>query len=74
VVGVWGFAEQHGFTIVSKDIDYVDLAMEKGPPPKVIAITLGNCTTGQVESLIRMRLMDIRAFGGNVEEAVLISP
>ena len=34
--------------IVSKDEDFVRLSVLRGPPPKVILIRLGNCTTDDV--------------------------
>jgi predicted nuclease of predicted toxin-antitoxin system len=71
---IWDFAKKEGFTITSKDSDYVDRGMQEGPPPKVIAITLGNCTTGQIESLLRMRIAAIRAFAADPQEAILFLP
>ena len=34
---VWSFAQQNGFTVVSKDADFVNLALLRGQPPKLIA-------------------------------------
>lgn len=71
---VWDFAKAGVYAIVSKDSDFSDLATMEGPPPKVIAVTLGNCSTRQVESLLRMKAQAILAFGNDNDEGVLIIP
>jgi predicted nuclease of predicted toxin-antitoxin system len=70
---VWEFAKNGGFAIISKDSDFSDMAALEGPPPKVITISLGNCTTNQVESLLRMRAQVIVDFG-NSNDAILVLP
>ena len=50
---VWKFAIDNGFVLVSKDADMHDRSLLFGFPPKVIWIRLGNCSTAQVEKLIR---------------------
>jgi predicted nuclease of predicted toxin-antitoxin system len=59
---VWEHARLNGFTIVSKDADYNNLSVVRGSPPKVIWLLLGNCTTTQVEIVIRARFADLEAF------------
>lgn len=59
---VWTFALQNGFAIVSKDIDYSNLSVLRGSPPKVIWLQLDNCTTAQGEAVFRVRFVDIEAF------------
>ena len=48
---VWEFARNNGFTIVSQDSDFADMAALYGPPPKVIWLRCGNQTTEFVEHL-----------------------
>jgi predicted nuclease of predicted toxin-antitoxin system len=38
---IWDFAKQNGFAIITADTDFVTLANNYGPPPKVIL--LENC-------------------------------
>jgi len=47
---------------VSKDDDFLPRSLVRGPPPKVIWVRLGNCTTGEVEALLRARHADVEAF------------
>ncbi len=70
---VWDFARREGFTIVSKDSDFADMALLYGQPPKVITITLGNCSTAQIESLLRMRTTAIHEFEAS-QDALLYLP
>lgn len=53
---VWDFASRNGFVIVSKDSDMHDRSLLLGFPPKLIWIRLGNCSTHQVENLIRREI------------------
>ena len=48
--------------IVSKDADMHDLSLVLGNPPKVIWLRLSNCSTLQIESLLRRDFNAIRLF------------
>jgi len=50
---VWRYAIDNDFIIVSKDSDMHDRSLVFGYPPKVIWVRLGNCTTSDVERLLR---------------------
>ena len=50
---IWEFAKQNGFTIVSQDADFAELASLFGPPPKVIWLRCGNQRTEAIELLFR---------------------
>ena len=50
---VWEYAREKGFAIVSKDEDFHQLSFLRGPPPKVVWVKLGNCTTDDVERVLR---------------------
>lgn len=50
---VWDYAKDSDLMIVSKDADMHDLSLLKGNPPKVIWLRIGNCSTLQVENLLR---------------------
>ena len=69
---VWEFAKQAGMAIISKDSDFQQRSMLYGHPPRVIWVSLGNCTTAQVERLIRDRLDEIAAFDQDEKAAFLI--
>jgi predicted nuclease of predicted toxin-antitoxin system len=68
---VWTFAAAEGFTIVSKDSDFNDLAVLRGPPPKVVWLRLGNCTTRQIEEAVRASSDLIKEFNASHSANVL---
>jgi predicted nuclease of predicted toxin-antitoxin system len=59
---VWAFASAHGFVIVSKDADFHQRSFVLGPPPKVVWIRRGNCSTVEIEEILRTRQADLLAF------------
>jgi predicted nuclease of predicted toxin-antitoxin system len=71
---VWEFARANGFTIVTKDSDFDQRAFLLGPPPKVVWVHLGNCTTRDVEQLLNGRAQDLADFHADAQAALLILP
>jgi len=59
---VWKYAVEHDFVIISKDVDMHDRSLLFGFPPKVIWIRLGNCSTREVENLIRREIELVNRF------------
>ena len=68
---IWQHAQEQGFVIVSKDEDFHRLSIFHGPPPKVIWIGLGNCTTDDIAALLTHRRGEIEAFVAQDEAAFL---
>jgi predicted nuclease of predicted toxin-antitoxin system len=50
---VWLYAQAEDYVIVTKDVDFSDVSVLHGFPPKVIWIRLGNCTTSDLENALR---------------------
>jgi predicted nuclease of predicted toxin-antitoxin system len=59
---VWDHAKANGFTLVSLDSDFAEMAALLGPPPKVIWLRCGNQPTADVETLLRSRAAAIAGF------------
>jgi len=59
---VWDYAKDNDCIIVSKDADMHDLSLVFGNPPKVVWLRLGNCSTRQVENLLRQDFDVIKLF------------
>jgi len=59
---VWDYAKDNDFVIVSKDADMHDMSLVLGSPPKVVWLRLGNCSTQQVEKLLRREFAAINLF------------
>ncbi|MBC8141274.1 MAG: DUF5615 family PIN-like protein [Armatimonadetes bacterium] len=68
---VWDYAKAHGFVLVSKDSDHADLTVLHGFPPKVIWLRLGNCTTTQIETLLRESADAVASFVGDASVGIL---
>ena len=44
-LAIWVYAAQHGYTIISKDADFADLALLAQAKVQVIWVRIGNCRT-----------------------------
>lgn len=71
---IWQHALDHEFVIVSKDEDFHHLSFLRGAPPKVIGLSLGNCSTDRLERLMRDRANEILTFGVDPVAAFLPLP
>lgn len=60
---IWDYAKANGFTLVSQDVDFADMAILYGPPPKVIWLRCGNQPTSAVEQRLRDHAEVLQAFG-----------
>jgi predicted nuclease of predicted toxin-antitoxin system len=69
---VWDYAKLHGFAIVSKDSDFAERSVLESDPPKIIWVRLGNCSTEEVEKLLRSAHQMIRGFLEEDEETCLL--
>jgi len=56
---IWAYAAEHDLTIVSKDSDFHQRSLVEGPPPKVVWIQVGNCTTSDIEQVLRRHREDL---------------
>lgn len=68
---VWERARALRAILVTKDEDFRELAIRKGPPPKVIILLVGNCTTARIEAVLRRSQGDIERFSADPEAAIL---
>ncbi|ELS33574.1 MAG: DUF5615 family PIN-like protein [Pseudanabaena sp.] len=59
-LNIWKYALSNDFTIVTRDSDYNELLVLKGFPPKVIWIRRGNCSTNEIETMLRSHIEDIQ--------------
>jgi len=71
---VWDYAKNNDFMIVSKDADMHDLSLVFGNPPKVVWLRLGNCSTRQVEELLRCDFDIIKLFYEDDSVSLLVLP
>lgn len=58
---VWRFALDHGFAIVTKDSDFQERSQIAGSPPRVVWIRRGNCSTQEIEAMLKIHALPIEA-------------
>lgn len=56
---VLDFAETNRFVLVSKDSDFFDPVLVRGRKTRVVWIRRGNCSTADIESILRRHVADI---------------
>ena len=69
---IWSYAKANGFMIVSKDSDFYQMSLLFGHPPKVVWIRRGNCSTADIEAILRNHFDDIKTFYEDAYESFLI--
>ena len=69
---VWEYARSNGFIIVTADSDFLDLAEERGAPPKVVRLENCNYKTSQVEKLIRQNAVRIAELEHSARPVLII--
>ena len=69
---IWDWVGENGFTIVSKDSDFRDLAASSVPPPKAIWLRVGNASTGEIERVLHDNTERMLDFESESKEALLV--
>ncbi|MCC5790895.1 MAG: DUF5615 family PIN-like protein [Opitutales bacterium] len=71
-VAIWKRAKHiEKAVLVTKDDDFRELALAFGPPPKVLMLCVGNCSTKFIETLLCKRKEEIEEFVKNAEASLL---
>lgn len=68
---VWNYARQNGFLVVTKDSDFSELVVYLGFPPKVIWIRRGNCSTHDIEQILRKNYDVVAQFAASESTGIL---
>jgi predicted nuclease of predicted toxin-antitoxin system len=59
---IWQFAKHNDFTIVTQDVDFLEISLIKGIPPKIIWLRLGNSTTLSIFNTLILNYNSINNF------------
>ena len=68
---IWQFAKENKFAILTKDNDFEAMSRLFGCPPKVIYLTCGNKTTGEIVTILEKNIRVIRSFTEDTENCLL---
>jgi len=71
VLLVWNFARDQGYVIVSQNSDFSDLSTLLGFPPKVVWMRCGNCSTRQIEAILRLHHDAVTGLAEDLNSGVL---
>lgn len=69
---IWQYAKDNGYTIVSKDSDFQERSVVQGQPPKFIWLRAANCSTQEIETLLRKAVSVILQFIQEDDESCLV--
>jgi predicted nuclease of predicted toxin-antitoxin system len=62
---VWQHAIRNNLILVTQDVDFVNLSLLRGHPPKVIWLRCGNQPSRVIEGILRSNAADIQAFAAD---------
>jgi predicted nuclease of predicted toxin-antitoxin system len=71
---IWYYAKHHGFVLVTKNTDMVDLCVLRGAPPKILWLRTGNCATDLVRQVLANNHERIRRFKTDSTVALSLFP
>ena len=69
---IWRFAKDSGFAIVTKDSDFQERSQIAGSPPRVVWIRRGNCSTNEIEAMLRKHALHIAALQQETDTGFLV--
>ncbi len=58
-VELWRFASDNDFVIVSKDVDFLEMQLLRGYPPKIVWLNCGNVSNAVLRERLASRLAEI---------------
>ena len=70
-IEIWQYAYDNDYIIVTKDADFSELGLIKGFPPKIVWIRRGNCSTRDIESILRENYSAVTALSDDPETGIL---
>ncbi|PTD96274.1 DUF5615 family PIN-like protein [Pseudothauera lacus] len=68
---LWEFAKANGYAIVTKDVDFVEIMLVRGFPPKIVWLNCGNVSNAVTRDRLMSRSTEIRTFLVSADEGVL---
>jgi predicted nuclease of predicted toxin-antitoxin system len=70
-IEIWQFARANGFTVVTFDADFFDIATLRGFPPKIVWLRTGNLTTSEIAERIILGSSAIASLMDSAEQYCL---
>ncbi len=73
-ISIWNYAKEHNFVIVTKDKDFLERSSLMGHSPKIIHLSLGNCSVQDVADLLAGQSGQIKAFDKQTSRSYVLLP
>ena len=70
-VDIWAFAQKNSYSIITNDEDFYLLAVNRGFPPKIVLLRMGNQSTRYVAEILIKHKTEIAEFMEHEEYGVL---
>lgn len=71
-LSIWIAAREGDFVLVSKDDDFLHLALVRGAPPKVVILNIGNASTDAIVERLLDQQLALEAFNAEPSTALLV--
>jgi predicted nuclease of predicted toxin-antitoxin system len=71
-VVIWEYAKAHRLNFLTKDKDFASMSITLGAPPQVILLQTGNCSTAEIERLVRDNAVRLSDFEDDTRRSLLI--
>jgi predicted nuclease of predicted toxin-antitoxin system len=69
---IWHFARDRGFAIVTKDSDFQERSQLAASAPRIVWIRRGNCSTQDIEALLREHAARVAALESEADARFLV--
>jgi predicted nuclease of predicted toxin-antitoxin system len=69
---IWEYAGTNQFAFLTKDKDFMNLSLALGAPPEVVLLQTGNCSTSQIERIIRFNAVRFSEFDSDTKRGLLV--
>ncbi len=69
---IWRYARDRGFAIVTKDSDFQERSQLAASTPRIVWIRRGNCSTQDIETLLRTHAVRIAALESEADTRFLV--
>ncbi|NJN79643.1 MAG: DUF5615 family PIN-like protein [Anaerolineales bacterium] len=71
-IEIWEYARKNDYMIVTKDADFSELGVVRGFPPKIVWIRRGNCSTQDIENILRDNFDEVKMLSEDKNTGILI--
>jgi predicted nuclease of predicted toxin-antitoxin system len=71
-IAIWERAREQALLLVTKDEDFLDLSVERGFPPKVVCLAIGNASNAATAALLLQQANTIEQFAQHPEAGFLL--